>query len=224
MGAACGAFCQIGPRLARRRQIGSSASTTTMGSRLACRCASGRGNLDTPSLGKAVCFALGLRRHCALIARRAPAEGSAPLPLSDSLQPEVRSTLCAGHCHNVDYVVVDAEEHDVWEPRQHLVSKRSISAPKRVRKRGIQNLVKCTIHDRDQLDSEPRSLRLVPFCCPGELLFGLGKDTQYRHAWPSRFRIRARTSVHSEAFPPRALAASARRSSSPSHAASQSGA
>jgi hypothetical protein len=52
------------------------------------------------------------------------------------------------------------------------------------------DLVERRVHERDQVDDQPSSLRLVPPGRRSEFLLGLGEDTQRPHVRPSLFRMR----------------------------------
>jgi hypothetical protein len=108
--------------------------------------------------------------------------------------------------------------------RERPLSVGTIGAPQRPRLRLIGDLCESFVELGHQLDAEACPLRLVPLCSARGFLLGLREDDDASaHRRASRSKMRARTSLHSGAGAPRVRAAATRRSSSASHAASQSG-
>ena len=125
----------------------------------------------------------------------------------------------------------DAREGRTSAARRHDHRRRGSEVPlrarvprtqgvRRVGERRLEDRVEGSVDHGNELDAQPGSPRLVPFRGRRQLSPASGRDPESGHVRPRRFKIRERASVQSLPLSPRPFAASTRRSSSPSHAAS----
>ena len=82
------------------------------------------------------------------------------------------------HGDNLDVVTLEAKEQHVREATQELRAVWPVGTPEVASERRFPDRVERDIDPGDQLDTEPRPLRLVPGRSFGQLLLCLGQDAQ----------------------------------------------